>query len=126
MSEETFKTKEINGLINFYYDHGNLSYVKCNGTDMCFNFADIIFQPSQLFQPVNIYDLIPGNEFAEYIKCGEFIDDDGSIADVFVDGYKSNLGIYTRNFQQGNFMVDLDTFKHLCKRHKIEVNWANR
>lgn len=73
-----------------------------------------------------IYDLMSGKKFYEAVNSGCIIDYDGTLSEVFVDGYKSNLGLCHKGFGQGNFMVDGDTFLSLCEDYKIEVNWANK
>lgn len=74
----------------------------------------------------NIYDLFDGKEFLETVEGGCIIDYDGSIADVFVDGYVSNLGLATDNLTQGKFLVDAEVWKDICDEFKVEVNWANK
>lgn len=74
----------------------------------------------------DIYDLFDGDEFLQMVEDGCIIDYDGHIADVFVDGYKSNLGLATDNLTQGELLVNAEVWKELCKNFKIEVNWANR
>jgi hypothetical protein len=73
-----------------------------------------------------IYDLMSGKEFYESVDDGGFIDYDGSIAAIYIDGYKSNLGLFHKGINQGSFMVDGDTFLELCDEHDIQVNWANK
>ena len=46
----------------------------------------------KMFQEQEIYDLFQGKEFLEDVRKGLIISNDGSIANVFVDGYDSNLG----------------------------------
>ena len=74
----------------------------------------------------NIYDLFDGKEFLQMVEDGCIIDYDGHIADVFVDGYKSNLGLATDNLSQGELLVNAMVWKELCENFNIEVNWANR
>ena len=112
--------KEINGSIYFYYNNGNID--------------KIVYEKREDFdlfhRPRNIYDLMSGLKFAELVEDGSFIDNDGSMANVFVNGYDSNLGICADEnqayFHKGEFMVDLNTFKKLCEEYEIEVNWANK
>lgn len=75
-----------------------------------------------------VYDLLPGDNFAKLVHEGIITDYDGSIANVFVDGYDSNLGIIDvdSKFCQGNFLVDPETFLRICNLHRVEVNWANK
>ena len=73
-----------------------------------------------------IYDLIEGEEFAKMVESGCIINDDGTLANVFVDGFDSNLGLVGRGFDQGNFIVTIDKFLDICTRHEIFVNWAGK
>ena len=74
----------------------------------------------------NIYDLIDGKEFLEAVQQGYFIDYDGTIADIFVDGYISNLGLATNNLTKGKFLVDAEVWEEICDEFNVEVNWANK
>ena len=80
----------------------------------------------QLLRERIIYDLVDGEKFLEWVASGCIIDDDGSIANVFVDGYDSNLGLHHKGLSDGGFLVDKDTFLSICKEHRVEVNWANK
>ncbi len=73
-----------------------------------------------------IYHLFDGKKFIRNIENGCISNYDGSIANIFVDGYESNLGIFYKGFLDGDFLVDKETFLSLCKEHKIEVNWTNK
>lgn len=74
----------------------------------------------------DIYDLMSGSEFVNAIEHGSIIDYDGSLSDIFVDGYKTNLGIADDNFMQGEFLMSTRAFSELCNEHDIKVNWANK
>ena len=67
-----------------------------------------------------------GVEFYENVNDGGFIDYDGTLAHVFVDGYLSNLGLLLRGISQGDFKVDGDTWLEICEEHEVKVNWANK
>ena len=73
-----------------------------------------------------IYHLIKGKDFVDMVETGCIIDDDGTLANVFVDGFDSNLGLVGREFDQGNFIVTIDKFLDICTRHEIFVNWAGK
>ena len=73
----------------------------------------------------DIYDLIGGKEFLENVQEGYFTDYDGTISDVFVDGYISNIGLATDNLTKGSFLVSADMWEKICDEFKVEVNWAN-
>jgi hypothetical protein len=74
----------------------------------------------------NIYDIFDGKEFLSGVQDGYIIDDDGHIADIFVDGYISNLGLSTDNLTQGEFLVSAEVWEDICNEFKVEVNWANK
>ena len=74
----------------------------------------------------NIYFLMSGEEFFNSVDSGIIIDYDGSLAEVFVDGFISNLGLCHKGLKQGKFLVDGKTWLSICKNHKVEVNWANK
>jgi hypothetical protein len=76
---------------------------------------------------VDIYDLYSGEEFLDLVRDCCIMNYDGSVADVFVDGYKSNLGLYSENgFECGAFKVDEELWLHICDNYKVEVNRANK
>ena len=74
----------------------------------------------------SIYDLFTGEKFLKYVQDGSITNYDGHEADVFVDGFRSNLGLLHENIQVGGFLVDEDTWLSRCKEYQIEVNWANK
>ena len=74
-----------------------------------------------------IYDLIPGLDFLEMVKNKSIINYDGVMDCILVNGYKTNLGLITKNgFIDGEFLVDETTFKALCDGNEVLVNWANK
>lgn len=72
------------------------------------------------------YDLIAGEDFLNNVDCGGFIDEDGCICQIIVDGYLSNLGLSHKGLCQGSFLVTKDVWEDLCNEHGIVVNWANK
>lgn len=74
----------------------------------------------------DIYDLMTGEEFLEAVDAGCFIDYDGTLADVFVDGCVSNLGLCHKGIHQGAFLATKEFWESLMETNKIEVNWANK
>ena len=72
------------------------------------------------------YDVMTGEEFYNNVDDGMFINYDGSIAKVWVDGYISNLGLYHKGICQGEFKVNGSTWLKLCNEHEVFVNWANK
>lgn len=73
-----------------------------------------------------IYDMYSGKEFVEMVGNGCITDSDGTLANIFVDGYNSNLGLYANNFHQGEFLITKDMFLCVCKEYDVLVNWANK
>lgn len=85
--------------------------------------------PSDLLEMYSTYicgTIMSGKEFYEYVDEGYFIDSDGSLSKVFVNGYLSNLGLYHKGMSQGRFLVDGPTWLHLCDKYDIEVEWCNK
>lgn len=74
----------------------------------------------------DIYDLFDGKEFLEQVQEGYLIDYDGTISDIFVNGFISNLGLTTDNMTKGKFLVSADMWSEICEEFKVEVNWANK
>lgn len=77
---------------------------------------------------INPYDLMTGESFLDEIRSGCIIDEDGSLANIIVDGYISDIGLVSKNrhFMQGDFLCEEDMFKELCDEHTVLVNWANK
>lgn len=80
----------------------------------------------EILSPILVYDLMSGKKFYENVDSGCLIDYDGHIADVYINGYKSNLGLYHKGICQGDFIVDGDTWLEICEEFNVEVNWANK
>lgn len=80
----------------------------------------------QLDNTYEIYDLIDGMEFLNSVLDGSIMDYDGTLSEIFVDGYKSNLGLAVKGLEQGEFLVDENLFKQICEQYKVEINWANK
>lgn len=73
-----------------------------------------------------IYDMYSGKEFVEMVENGCITDNGGTLVNVFVDGYNSNLGLYANNFHQGEFLATKDMFLCICKEYDVLVNWDNK
>ena len=112
--------KIIKGKIYFYYKDGKIENEAWIYSKEELEFVNLF--PTEY----DIYDLFSGEEFAEYIEDRGIIDNDGTLADIFVDDFKSNLGIWDDDMHKGEFCVALKDFKKLCKDYNIEVNWANK
>ena len=72
------------------------------------------------------YDIIDGETFLGNVLYHFFTNHDGIINAIYVDGYKSNLGLCAGNLMSGDFMVNEYLFREICKGHKVEVDWANK
>lgn len=70
--------------------------------------------------------LLSGINFLSEVDEHGIIDEDGSLVNVLVDGYLSNLGLSHEYFSQGQFLVTADIWKELCKKYDIQVEWANK
>jgi len=124
--EEVFKAK---GRIIFRYTNTGIQtqtydrdyYLRQN--DNYSDYVDFIY--GSHFSR-SIYDLMTGKEFYKEVDSECFIDYDGSIADVFVDGYLSNLGLAYKEICQGDFLVDGEVWLEMCNSRDIQVNWANK
>ena len=71
-------------------------------------------------------DLMRGKDFLEDVDGGCIMDYDGVLSEVFVDGYRSNLGLCHRGLCQGGFIVDGDTWLDICEEFNVEVEWCNK
>ena len=126
-------TIKARGKIFFNYNNGNIEYlildkdyylkkalVPETEKEEYWNFTIESFLTS------HYYDVMTGEQFYEDVDCGGFIDYDGSIADIWVDGYISNLGLRHRGVCQGEFLVSGKDWLNICKNHEVFVNWANK
>lgn len=129
MSEEKFKSK---GSITFFIDdEGDISFIQRTIKQMAAeaghmtdkNYIEFL-QDTTFAYP--IYDMMNINEFIECLEDGGITNYDGSIANIFVDGYKSNLGLCIDGFIDGSFLVSKTIIKELASCHEIIVNWANK
>ena len=75
----------------------------------------------------DIYHLISGKELLNCVKCSGFTDYDGYIKDVYVDDFKSNVGLISDNLiSGGDFYMDEDAWSNLCENYDVKVNWVNK
>lgn len=104
------------GYICFAYIDNDIKYFK---KDYPENMID--------FYEVSTYgDFMSGKEFYEQVNDRCLIDYDGSISHIFVDGYRSNLGLYHEGMSQGSFLVDGPTWLDICDEFNVEVVWCNK
>lgn len=111
---EKYKAK---GVINFVFDGSNVIMKQRDFT---------IAEKGLGWDEFPIYDLMSGEEFLNDVDNGLFIDYDGTLAEVFVDGCISNLGLWHVGIRQGRFLATKEFWENLMRTNKIEVNWANK
>lgn len=111
---EKYKAK---GVINFAFDGSNVIMEQRDFTTA---------EKGLGWDEFPIYDLMSGEEFLSAVDAGFFIDYDGTLAEVFVDGCLSNLGLRHEGIRQGRFLATKEFWEDLMKTNKIEVNWANK
>lgn len=135
MADKEDKVYKANGFIYFAYSEENGLLTQTwekekEYTDLHYKSSsdapDYVKETIEERHTYPIYDLMSGEEFYDAVNSGCIIDYDGTLSEIFVDGYKSNLGLCHKGFAQGNFMVDAGAFLDLCDNYKIEVNWANK
>lgn len=111
------------GYITFYYSKDGLQYDIDEKEDMLKPFRGEDFL--HWFEK-SIGHLLDGKEFYDYVDSGVLIDDDGTLGDVYVNGYISNLGLKHKNLCQGKILLDGVMWLSMCKKYKIEVDWYNK
>ena len=110
-------------MLNLYYPKGTLIFwydtwkIRINRED---------FNPSIERSELVCGKLMSGHDFFEDVDNNSITDYDGMLGNVYVDGYKSNLGLCHGNFCQGGFLVDGETWLSICDDHKVEVEWCNK
>lgn len=100
------------------YTEDSATYLFKNSVELQ-NYKDLAYRTT-------IRDIIEGEEFLSLVNSGDLTDYDGTISQIFVDGYSSNLGLYNSRICQGGFLVDEKIFKEICQKHQVLVNWANK
>lgn len=80
--------------------------------------ADIFIHP--------VYDLLSGKEFLDHVRSGCITDNDGILFGIYIDGFRTNLGLDEAGLSQGNFLISGNVFEDLCNNHEVLVNWANK
>ena len=115
--ENNSKKYKAKGVINFTF----------NGSNVIMEQRDFTTAEKDLgWDEFPIYALMSGEEFLNDVDAGFFIDYDGTLAEVFVDGCLSNLGLNHQGIRQGRFLTTKEFWESLMKTNKIEVNWANK
>ena len=109
-----------------YNVKGEMKFSFYDGEGIVINVKEYKEDWEKFYANKDVYDLMSGTEFIKHVDSGSIIDYDGSIANIFVDGYDSNLGLFHKGICQGGFLVDRETFLDICDDYKVEVNWANK
>lgn len=129
----TDKTYQSKGFMLFQLDDDfDLTYQTQTVT-----LDDILNQYSEelrgIFRPVvakmfthSVYDLMSGEEFLDAVRSTCITDDDGTLSDIFVDGFCTDLGLTEAELSQGKFLVSGKVFEKICNEHEVLVNWANK
>ena len=127
----TEKTYQSKGFMTFKLnDDFELAYQTITVNDMLSHYPEEMrdaLKPGiieTLTYPV--YDLMPGKEFLDAVRSTCIIDDDGTLSDIFIDGFRTNLGLDEAGLSQGGFLVSGQIFEQLCDEHEVLVNWANK
>ena len=125
--------KQTNGRLYFRYSLDGLEITKYEIDDLIPDYMklnkevyDQVVKMEKEKLNIDVYDLFDGKTFLEYVLDGSITDYDGSIVEILVDGYISNLGLAVENLMQGDFLVDEKAWLDICENHKVEVNWANK
>lgn len=130
----TDKTYQSKGFMLFYQLNVNDDFDLAYQT---FTLDDMLNQhPEELrdvFRPVvakmfthSVYNLMPGEEFLDAVRSTCITDDDGTLSDIFVDGFCTDLGLTEAELSQGKFLVSGKVFEKICNEHEVLVNWANK
>ena len=81
----------------------------------------------EMFECIICGDVMSGKEFYKCVDGGGIIDYDGTLGGVYVNGYKSNLGLMHKGVCQGHFIVDGQTWLDICEDFGcVEVEWCNK
>ena len=74
--------------------------------------------------------LMPGKAFLEDVLNGNLRSEYGYVDQIFVDGYVSNLslctGVADRPLSDGGCLVNAETFRSICNKFEVYVNWVDR
>lgn len=108
-----------------YSPKGTITFAYIDG-DIKFFTEDYPVDITELFERTICGDMMGGKEFYECVDGGCIMDYDGSLGDVYINGYKSNLGLFHRGLCQGYFIVDGPTWLDICDEFNVEVEWCNK
>lgn len=127
----TDKTYQSKGFMSFKLDDDfNLAYQTDTVDDMLSHYSERLrdeIRPEIVKAFTHqVYDLMSGKEFLDAVRSRCIMDYDGTLSDIFVDGFDTNLGLSEAGLSQGQFLVSGKIFEQLCNEHEVLVNWANK
>ena len=108
-----------------YFPKGTITFAYVNDEIKYFT-EDYPAETKDMYAQVICGDMMSGNEFYECVDGGGIIDYDGLLGEVYINGYKSNLGLFHRDLCQGRFIVDGETWLDICDEFNVEVEWCNK
>ena len=108
-----------------YFPKGTITFAYVDD-EIKFFTEDYPAEMKEMFYQVICGDMMSGNDFYEDVDGGGIIDYDGCIGNIYVNGYKSNLGLVHRGLCQGYFIVDGETWLDICDEFDVEVEWCNK
>lgn len=110
----------VKGYRLFAYLRGSIQYIDYTKEEFKQKFVDTTDNR------VDTKELMNGTQFITDVNCNEIGNSDGYIENIYVDGYKTNLGIVSKYLIQGAFLVDFETFGRICLEHDVKVHWVER
>lgn len=127
----TDKTYQSKGFMIFKLDDDfNLAYQTDTVDDMLSQYSERLrdaMRPEIVKAfTYQVYDLMSGKKFLDAVRSKCIMDYDGTLSDIFVDGFDTNLGLSEAGLSQGQFLVSGKVFEQLCNEHEVLVNWANK
>ena len=108
-----------------YFPKGTITFAYVDD-DIKYFTEDYPAEMKDMFYQVICGDITSGKDFYEEVDGGCIIDYDGSIGNIYVNGYKSNLGLFHKGLCQGYFIVDGPTWLDICEEFDVEVEWCNK
>jgi len=74
---------------------------------------------------VHVVDMMSGQEFLEAVRHKAITTYDGCVHDVLLDGYTTNIGLYSdNNFLMGGFPLCEIMWLEFCAEYDVQVNWC--
>ena len=115
-----------NGLCRFYYDSTSKPEqigIEMDNLETIMKRHNLGKNQATLLITDPMYTWCSGNEFIDLIEQNKIHNTICEI--IYVNGYRSNLGITTsENLYGSGFLVNPETFKELCNKYEILVNWS--